>query len=430
MTLCCFGCRACDHKEDMSNALPPVSSLSGFSGSADPQESQIRLRRAQGGLLTGVSAGLARRFCVDTSLVRLAFVVLGLTGVGLLAYVAAFVRMREVDTRELADNWPTETPKVVGLGLFTTGLMLLLHRLGLSVLSDSFFWPVLVVAAGFGVVSWQLSLERQQRLASAFQPDSRYGALRIAAGVVVVAVGIFAALAGEVSFSALGSSAFALVLILGGLAVVFGPWASILLNDVSNERRQRVRADERADLAAHLHDSVLQTLALIQRTDDPSEAASLARRQERELRSWLYSRPESFVHSDVDLQSLFESAAADVEDRHSVPIELVVVGEVEVDDSVITLAKAAREAMVNASKFSGAPQISVFVEGEAGQVEVWVRDRGVGFDTDAIDPDRRGIRDSVRGRLARIGGEATITSTPGDGAEVYLLLPAQRKASP
>ena len=115
--------------------------------------------------------------------------------------------------------------------------------------------------------------------------------------------------------------------------------------------------------------------------------------------------------------------------RHNVPIELVVVGDAEVDDSVVTLAKAAREAMVNASKFSGTNQISVFVEGEEGQVEVWVRDRGQGFDPENIDDDRRGIRDSIVRRVERIGGESTITSAPGDGTEVYLILPAQRKAA-
>ena len=362
-------------------------------------------------------------------LVRIAFVTLGLTGVGIIFYVGAYAIMRPVETVELDDDWPIENSKVLGLALLVWGLVLLLARLGVSIIADGYLWPVLLVSAGLTVVSWQLGDSRRDQLSSAFQGDSRYGALRIAIGGIVVAIGVFIALFIEVSLSTLGESLFVVAFILGGLVLVFGPWIYVLLSDLTEERRKRVRSDERADLAAHLHDSVLQTLALIQRTDDPQEAASLARRQERELRSWLYSRPESFVNAEVELSSLFESAVADVEQRHNVPIELVVVGDAEVDDSVVTLAKAAREAMVNASKFSGTNQISVFVEGEEGQVEVWVRDRGQGFDPENIDDDRRGIRDSIVRRVERIGGESTITSAPGDGTEVYLILPAQRKAA-
>ncbi len=388
-----------------------------------------RPARAADGLLTGVSAGLARRFFLETTLVRLAFVTLALTGVGVIFYVGAFLLMRSTEPVEMADDWPTENSKVLGLALLVWGLVVLLGRTDSSLIVDEYIWPVLLVSAGFGVVSWQLGDGRRGQFSSAMQGDSRYGTLRIIAGGLIVAGGIGSALLTEMSLSTLGGSLFVVLFVVGGLALVFGPWIYVLLTDLADERRKRVRADERADLAAHLHDSVLQTLALIQRTDDPFEAASLARRQERELRSWLYARPESFVHTDVDLVTLFESAVSDVEERHRVPIELVVVGDVPVDDSVVTLAKAAREAMVNASKFSGSSQISVFVEGDEGQVEVWVRDRGAGFDPGLIGKDRRGIRDSIVRRMKRIGGESTITSAPGEGAEVYLILPAQRKAA-
>lgn len=384
---------------------------------------------AADGLLTGVSAGLANRFALDTTLVRIAFVTLGLTGIGIIFYIGAYLLMRSTEPVNLEDDWPTETSKVVGLGMLVWGLVLLLGRLGISLIADEYMWAVLLMSGGFGLVSWQLGVGRRDQLSSAIQGDTRYGILRIVAGGIVVAVGIVAALLVEVSLSTLGGSLFVVVFILGGLALVFGPWIYVLLNDLTKERRKRVRADERADLAAHLHDSVLQTLALIQRTDDPLEAASLARRQERELRSWLYARPESFVHAEVDLTTLFESAVSDVEDRHRVPIELVVVGEAPVDDSVVTLAKAAREAMVNASKFSGTSQLSVFVEGDEGQVEVWIRDRGQGFDPESIGEDRRGIRDSIVRRVERIGGESTITSAPGEGTEVYLILPARKVSS-
>ncbi len=405
---------------DVNPSLPHLS--------AGPQRFG-RPSRAADGLLTGVSAGLARRFSLETTLVRIAFVTLALTGVGVLFYVGAFLVMRSTEPIEFDDDWPTENSKVLGLALLVWGLVVLLGRTGSSLIADEYLWPILLVAAGFGVVSWQLGDGRRGQFSSAIQGDSRYGVLRIVGGGVVVALGIVAALLTEVSLSTLGGSLFVVVFIVGGLAVVFGPWIYVLLTDLADERRKRVRSDERADLAAHLHDSVLQTLALIQRTDDPLEAASLARRQERELRSWLYARPESFVHAEVDLTTLFESAVSDVEERHRVPIELVVVGDVVVDDSVVTLAKAAREAMVNASKFSGSSQVSVFVEGDEGQIEVWVRDRGQGFDPDTIGSDRRGIRDSIVRRVERIGGTSTITSEPGEGTEVYLILPAERKAA-
>ncbi|MEE9416439.1 MAG: ATP-binding protein [Acidimicrobiales bacterium] len=379
------------------------------------------------GPLTGVAAGLASYFKVDVLVVRIAFVVLGLTGVGALSYVLGYFLMPVAPHGELVDEWQSETSKVVGVGLVTTGAVLLIQRLGISALGAGVIWPLMIAAAGVGVVAWQLSVGRQDTLASAFQPNSTNAALRIGAGVIIVGGGIGAMVFANVSLSVLSSSVVALVLIIGGLAVVFGPWMWVLVRDLTEERRKRVRSDERADLAAHLHDSVLQTLALIQRTDDPVEAAQLARRQERELRSWLYARPDSFVHADVDLRSIFESAVADVENRHGVPIELVVVGDSVVDDSVIVLAKAAREAMVNASKFARSPHISVFVEAEDDQVEVWVRDTGIGFDPDQIDDDRRGVRDSILRRMVRAGGQGTITSSPGNGAEVYLVLPQQRK---
>lgn len=382
------------------------------------------------GPLTGVSAGLASYFDVDGLVVRIAFVVLGLTGVGIVFYFLGYFLMPGVDgTAARPEQRRSDTSKVVGVGLVTAGSVLLIQRLGISLLDADVLWPLMTAAAGVGVIAWQLGLGRQDTLAATFQPNSTNASLRIAAGVIIVAGGIGAMVFANVSLSTLGSGVVALVLIIGGLAVVFGPWMWVLVRDLTEERRRRVRSDERADLAAHLHDSVLQTLALIQRTDDPVEAAQLARRQERELRSWLYARPESFVHTDVDLRSVFESAVADVESRHGVPIELVVVGAATVDDSVIDLAKAAREAMVNASKFSRAPQISVFVEAEHGQVEVWVRDTGIGFSPDEISDDRRGIRDSILGRIQRAGGEGTITSSPGHGAEIYLVLPQQRKAT-
>jgi len=170
-------------------------------------------------------------------------------------------------------------------------------------------------------------------------------------------------------------------------------------------------------MAAHLHDSVLQTLALIQRqADDPKAVQQLARRQERELRTWLYGDELS----ELTLKAALTAAAAEVEDERGIPVEIIVVGDCETSDSVQALVRAARETMVNAAKHSGADKIDVYAEVDEDCVEVFIRDRGKGFDMDAVSEDRMGVRGSIIDRMARHGGTAQIRSTPGDGAEVRL----------
>jgi signal transduction histidine kinase len=197
-----------------------------------------------------------------------------------------------------------------------------------------------------------------------------------------------------------------------------------------DERRERVRAEERADMAAHIHDSVLQTLALIQRSsDDPPEVRRLARVQERELRAWLF---EDRVPGSLDAPALatlatgVRATALAVEESHRVTVEVVVVGDCALDESVRALLAAGREAMVNAAKWSGAPTVSVFAEVEGERVSLFVRDRGVGFAPALVAEDRRGIAESIRARMQRHGGSAEIRSTPGEGTEVALSVPRDR----
>ncbi|MEI8240483.1 MAG: ATP-binding protein, partial [Actinomycetota bacterium] len=199
-----------------------------------------------------------------------------------------------------------------------------------------------------------------------------------------------------------------------------------LTHAAANERRQRIRAEEREAVAAHLHDSVLQTLALIQRTaDDPRRTASLARQQEHELRAWLFGIDQRAVDS---MAIAVRSMARDVEQRHDVRVDVVVVGDAAVDDGINALVAAMREACVNAAKHSGAIDVAVYVEASAGSVEGWVRDRGCGFDTLAPNVGH-GIAQSIRGRVDRVGGEATITSSVGSGTEVHLSVPRSDRAA-
>ena len=212
----------------------------------------------------------------------------------------------------------------------------------------------------------------------------------------------------------------AAVILVVGLIVV-GPWFVRLARSLSFERAARIREQERAEVAAHLHDSVLQTLALIQtRSGDSAAVATLARRQERELRRWLFERPGSRAGDSV--KTALEMAAGEVEELHGVPIEVVIVGDGAVDTRLDALVQAAREAMTNAAKFAGSERVDLYAEVEPARVEVFVRDRGVGFDPSAISPDRRGVRDSIFGRMQRHGGRAAVHSAPGEGTEVDLVM--------
>jgi signal transduction histidine kinase len=201
---------------------------------------------------------------------------------------------------------------------------------------------------------------------------------------------------------------------------VSGPWWLQMARDLTAERSARIREQERAEVAAHVHDSVLHTLTLIQRhVDDPREVARLARSQERELRGWLY-RPAAGSAGSALLAATLEAAAAEVEDAHGVAIEVVVVGDCPLDERLVAVRDAAREAMVNAAKYAQGAPISLYAEVEPQQVTVFVRDRGPGFDPDAVPEDRLGLRQSVVGRMARHGGRAVVTSAAGEGTEVQL----------
>ncbi len=191
------------------------------------------------------------------------------------------------------------------------------------------------------------------------------------------------------------------------------------------ERTRRIRSEERAEVAARVHDSVLQTLALVQReADDPKRVAQLARRQERELRGWLY--PEGQLFQEDTLVAAIGNAAAEVEELHGVRVEVASAGNAPLDEDARAVVLAAREAMANAARFSGADEVSVYAEADPEAISVFVRDRGAGFDRDAVPAERRGLAESIEGRMARHGGSATITSAQGEGTEVELTLPRKK----
>ena len=241
--------------------------------------------------------------------------------------------------------------------------------------------------------------------------------VRLIGGLILVGAGLSWTLAAQIGLSQLPTVLGASALLLAGLFIVAAPWLYQHRNRLRRADAERHRAEARADMAAHLHDSVLQTLALIQRqSDDSAAVAQLARRQERELRTWLYGE----TTRAASLRSALQEMALDVEGRFAVDVELVCVGDATVDDRVEALILATGEAVTNAAKHSGADRIDVYAEVEDGSIEVFVRDRGKGFDPDQVPEGRMGVRESIRARMERYGGSATIRSEPGEGTNVKL----------
>jgi signal transduction histidine kinase len=245
----------------------------------------------------------------------------------------------------------------------------------------------------------------------------------VVGGAVLVVVGIAGFLATRGELQQAREGLLSTVAVVVGLAVLSGPWWFRMAGDLRHERRERIRVQERAELAAHVHDSVLQTLALIRKAaDDPREVSRLARSQERELRSWLYAPPSAEPGAaDLDtLSGALERAAAEVEEAHGVAVEVVVVGDCPTGPHVTALVAAAREALVNAAKHAGVDTVQVYAEVGGGKVEVFVKDRGSGFDPAAVPADRYGLAQSVVGRMERHGGRAVVRTAPGQGTEVRL----------
>src|SRR5699024_8770016 len=271
-------------------------------------------------------------------------------------------------------------------------------------------------------------------------------AVRVLAGIALVATSILVVVMRNGSFAQVRFALLAVLAALVGVAVLTVPFWLRLARDLNEERKARIRTDERAAIAAHLHDSVLQTLALIQKQSESSrEVAWLARRQERELRSWLYgpngyrsgagspepgdagdtSQPHAgdTTPQDTRLSTTLSSACAEVEDRFGVTVAPIVVGDTELDDSLLALVQAGREAVVNAAKHAMVDEVSVYAEVEDSKATLFVRDRGVGFDPDTVGADRHGLTDSVRGRIERNGGTCRLRTAVGEGTEVQLELP-------
>jgi signal transduction histidine kinase/phage shock protein PspC (stress-responsive transcriptional regulator) len=247
--------------------------------------------------------------------------------------------------------------------------------------------------------------------------------LFVAVGISLVILGGFATLAALGDLRSIGRSAAGAAVLVAGAVLLFGPWMARLARSLTDERRQRIRSEERSEMAAHLHDGVLQTLALIQkRAADDKAVRSLARRQERELRSWLYGGSNGEAPAGT-LATALRRELEDIEDHYGVRLEAVLVGDAALDDAGRALVAAGREAALNAARHAGVDTVDVYLEVEPDRVSLFVRDRGRGFDRTVVPPDRRGVADSIEARVRRHGGTAEVRSTPGEGAEVELTMP-------
>jgi signal transduction histidine kinase len=397
-------------------------------------------RSSEDRLAGGVAAGLAARTGLDVNLVRTGFVVAALFSLfGAAVYVVAWLLIPTAGADgNIAGKALTDRRGIaLAAGLASALVVVLviasaLHANWLNTLA----WPLVICVAGITLI-WRNAPPDEQvvlrRLADPLlglaqgrgSSSRRRTVARIVIAALALGLGLIWLLSGSPDQSALRLIA-GVILVVAAIAILLGPWWLRIARDLVVERQARIRAEERADMAARLHDSVLQTLALIQRrAEHPQQVIQLARAQERELRTWLFDgqAPGSLDGQDLTLAAGVLLIQQEVEAQHEVPVEAVTVGDCDLDDDLRALLAAAREATVNAVKWSGAPVVSIFAEVEPGQVALFVRDRGRGFDPAAVPPDRKGLAQSIHGRMARRGGTAIVRSVPGEGTEVSLTMP-------
>ena len=411
------------------------------------------LRPKRGRWLTGVCRGLSLHLGVKVGWVRLAFLGTAfLWGTGVVAYLflwlfvpagdplaaaAAQGRLAGADEAPLSrgntpDAADRDADDAAGTGetlldalkrapkpaiVALIGCVCLAVGLLLGVMNhEELILPIVLAVAGL-VVAW-----------SRF--DAREGQLPTMVGGITLLFLAYAAYVTVALDRGLYPHGFRIILagllLLAGTGLAIVPWVNATMRSLSRERAMKEREEERADMTAHLHDGVLQTLALIQlHAGEPDTVFSLARSQERELRSWLY---QTRVASDRSVSAGLTAIAGEVEDAHGKPIEVVTVGDAQPSAATDALLDATRQALVNAVTHGGEP-VSVYCEAGETMVEVFVRDHGAGFDVNAVPPDRLGIRESIIGRMQRRGGTVEIVSRPGWGTEVRMHMPVRATAA-
>jgi signal transduction histidine kinase len=414
---------------------------------ADPSAPRKAYRNTDEAMIGGVAAGLAEHLGLPVLWVRVGFIVLAVMGgFGVVFYAGLWMVLpsqRHFDDqapglaaaerqgkrpgriRRLGDFGPLVAAGAIALGVAAF--------LALATGQGALFWPVLLGVAGVAVL-WRQADEAQRerwldstgrinvvRAVVGLGGLASYLRLLLGGALLIAAITLFSLVSGD--WGAARNVGLAAILCFIGLGFIVGPWLFRLSSDLSEERAERIRSQERADVAAHLHDSVLQTLALIQKSaQDPATVARLARSQERDLRSWLF---DSTGGDPTTFAAALRTIAGETDDRYGVPVEVVCVGDAPVSERLRPLVLATREAVINAARHSGADKVDVYAEATPARVEVFVRDRGAGFDPGTVAGDRHGLRDSILDRMHRHGGTAEVRSKPGEGTEIRLTQPLE-----
>jgi signal transduction histidine kinase/phage shock protein PspC (stress-responsive transcriptional regulator) len=381
-------------------------------------------RRPDRGIAGGVATGIAEHLGVPTKVIRLAFIGLSFAGGLGVALYGAYLIVVPTAPGAGKGRLPVWLEYLLAGGAGVAAVVIA----GTSMPHGGLFAPILLACFG-GALIWRQASEPERVRLRTLSKNSLVasrtdglGRVRLAAGAALVLGGGALALV-RADFSAFRDGLLAVFVTVVGLGLITGPWWMRMMSQLSAERAERIRSQERADIAAHLHDSVLQTLALIQRNaGSPREVARLARGQERTLRTLLYDTRTASGQFAEELRG----AAAEVEDDYAVSVEVVIVGDAPLDDGLAALSAAAREALVNAAKHSGAEAVSLYAELEPNEVSVFVKDRGVGFDLAEIADDRQGVRGSIIGRVERHGGTVRVATGQG-GTEVEMRMPRVKK---
>ena len=412
--------------------------------SAAPRPARLH-RDTRRGLVAGVLAGIGAQLGVDPLVLRIAFVVAAVAtgGLALLAYVVAWAALPAGDGGSAPLARISRLPRVrgdwrvaSGVGLLTLSALLAFRELGIW-WSDALVWPLVLASFGAALL-WERSRstdagEEVRPSPAGASPEvppkvpAAFADLyRGVFGVLLVVGAALLFLSSNHIFGGLRDAALTAVVVVVALALILAPFLWRLGRNLAAERAERIRSQERAELAAHLHDSVLQTLTLMQkRADDPREVAALARRQERELRDWLAG--DGNRASEGSFAAALRAAAEKVEDDHRLAVEVVIVGDCELDERADAVLGAAREAMLNAAKH--APESGptrVYAEVGEDWIEVFVRDRGPGFDL--ADVPRRppwGARVDRR----KDGADGWPRRAPVDARRRHRGLPGGRRAA-
>jgi len=396
-------------------------------------------------IIGGVASGLARHLALPVMWIRVSFVVaVAMGGLGIVLYAGLWLMLPAGDhfetaapglesatrggrrpgrMRRLTDIGPVIVLAALGIGVVLT-LEALFGR-------GALLWPITIGLAGVALL-WRQADEAQRErwldTTGRINPArvilgeggwASYGRLAAGVGLIVLSLVIFSLRSGSLTIAL--DVTFAALVAVVGIALVVGPWIFRLATELTDERAERVRTQERADMAAHLHDSVLQTLALIQKNPaDSATVARLARAQERDLRAWLYVGEST---DERTMAGALRGVSAEIEDAHGISVDVVTVGDCDFAETLRPVVAATREAVTNAAKHAGVPRVDVYAEITDGAVDVFVRDRGGGFDPSVTPEDRYGVRHSIIDRMQRHGGTSEIRSAVGEGTEVHLHLP-------